>query len=131
MAALLSMAQTPTTVTLSKEPLTVARQMVDIASEKLAEDILLLDVRKLVSYADYLVILTAGNIRQLSSLADEFMMEMKGGGVTLHHREGTPDSGWVLLDYTDVVVHIFSSTQRDFYQLEQVWRQAKQVVRIQ
>ena len=131
MAALLSMARTPTTATLSKEPLSVARQMVDIASEKLAEDILLLDVRKLVSYADYLVILTAGNVRQLSSLADEFMMEMKRGGVTIHHREGTPDSGWVLLDYTDVVVHIFASAQRDFYQLEQVWRQAKQVVRIQ
>ena len=52
-------------------------------------------------------------------------------GLKLHHREGTPESGWVLLDFGDIVAHVFSEEKRDFYRLEQVWRAGKELVRIQ
>ena len=113
------------------DPSAVARRVVDTASERQASDILLLDVREVTTIADYLVILTAGSARQLGSLGEELAMELKHQGVPLHHREGTVDSGWVLLDYADVIVHLFSEEQREHYQLEQVWQHAKHVVRIQ
>ena len=94
-------------------------------------DILLLDVRAVTSFADYLVIMSAGNTRQMNTLADELLTNAKQEGTPLHHQEGTADSGWMLLDYADVVVHIFSEAQREFYQLEQVWQRARPVVRIQ
>jgi ribosome-associated protein len=113
------------------EPATVARRIVDVASGKQASDILLLDIREVASFADYLVIMSANNSRQMGSLVDEVLMTNKQAGVSLHHQEGTTDSGWLLLDYADVIVHIFSPEQREYYRLEQVWRQAKPVVRIQ
>jgi ribosome-associated protein len=111
--------------------LAMARLAVDVASEKQASDILMLDVRKLTPFTDYIIILTADNLRQINALAEDIRIGLKTEGVDLHHREGTPESGWVLMDFADVVVHIFAPNQRDFYSLEQVWEDARQVVRIQ
>jgi ribosome-associated protein len=109
----------------------MAKLAVGVASEKQAADILMLDVRKLTPFTDYIIILTADNVRQISALAEDIRSSLKAEGVNLHHQEGSSDSGWVLMDFADVVVHIFSSNQREFYSLEQVWENARQVIRIQ
>ena len=109
----------------------VARKIVEVASDKQAEDIVLLDVRELCSFADYFVICSGDSARQLQSIYDEVEHVLKREGVSPHHFEGTMDSGWMLLDYGDVIVHIFAPTEREFYKLDKLWSEAIPVVRIQ
>jgi ribosome-associated protein len=92
---------------------------------------LLLDTRGVSSFADYFVICTGDTERQLRTIYDEIEHSLKKGGVLPHHHEGTIDSGWVLLDYGDVVVHIFAPFEREHYQLDRVWDKARPVLRIQ
>lgn len=108
-----------------------ARRAVDAASDKQGANIVLLDVRDVSAFADYMVVLTAGSVRQLNALAEDLIEAVGKAGLRLHHREGTAESGWVLLDFGDVVTHVFSEEQRDFYRLEQVWRAGRELVRIQ
>ena len=103
----------------------------DIASEKQASDILLLYLGGLASFADYFVLLTGDSERQLEALDKDTEKGLAQEGVRLLHREGSPNSGWMLLDYGDVIIHIFSPTQRAHYSLEQVWAQATPLVKIQ
>ena len=105
--------------------------MVELAADKLATDVLLLDVRALVNFADYMVIMSADSARQMDALAEEVRRGLKEEGVPLHHQEGTPASGWMLLDFADVIVHIFSLEQREYYRLEQLWSAGRPLVRIQ
>jgi ribosome-associated protein len=116
----------------SAEALTLARRIVDLASEKQASEIVLLDIRGVSLIADYFVICTAGSERQagaiLKDLGEKLLEEF---GRKPLHTEGKPDSGWVLLDYGDVIVHVFSPTQRQFYNLEQLWSAATPIVRLQ
>ena len=116
----------------SAEALELAKRIVDLASEKLASDIVLLDIRGVSLIADYFVIATAGNERQASAimrdLGDKLIDEY---GRKPLHTEGKPDSGWVLLDFGDVIVHIFSPSQRTFYNLDQLWSTATPIVRLQ
>jgi ribosome-associated protein len=84
--------------------------VVQVASEKQATDIVLLDVGGVASFADYFVLLS------------DFMPR---------HTEGSADSGWLLIDYGDVIVHIFAPLQRAYYQLDDLWHEAKPVVQIQ
>lgn len=92
---------------------------------------MLLDTRGICSFADYFVMCSAESSRQINAIHDEIMHSLKREGVLPHHREGTVDSGWLLLDYGDVIVHIFAPAERDYYQLDQLWQQARSVVRIQ
>ena len=108
-----------------------ARRAVDVASDKQASDILLLDVRDVASFADYMIIMSALTPRQTNALAEDITVAGKASGLSLHHREGTADSGWLLLDFADVIVHIFDEEQRDHYRLEQLWKAARTVVRMQ
>jgi ribosome-associated protein len=105
--------------------------MVDAASDKKAQDIILLDVRKVSSLADYFVICSANVDRQIRAVAEAVEEALDAVNVPPYKREGTPADGWVLLDYGDVIMHIFSTEQRDFYRLEQLWEQAQVVVRVQ
>ncbi len=82
-------------------------------------------------FTDYMVVLSVGSERQLRAITDDLAEAVEEAGLRLHHREGTAESGWVLLDFGDAVVHVFSEEQRDFYRLEQVWRAGKELVRIQ
>lgn len=106
--------------------------MVDLAADKQASDILLLDIRARSVFADYFVICTAGSERQtaaiLKDLSEKVHEEFDRKAL---RAEGTSDSGWVLLDYGDVIVHIFSPTQRSFYNLEQLWSAGTPIVRLQ
>ena len=116
----------------SAEALSLARRIVDLASDKQASDILLLDIRSVSLIADYFVICSAGSERQtaaiLKDLSERLLEEF---GRKPLHTEGTADSGWVLLDYGDVIVHVFSASQRTFYNLEQLWSAATPIVRLQ
>ncbi|MBI4298957.1 MAG: ribosome silencing factor [Chloroflexi bacterium] len=112
------------------QPTEYARLAVDAALDKQASDVLMLDVRGISDFADFFVLLTADSKRQLDALAEEIEAALKRQGASLHHREGNPDSGWVLLDFGDLIVHIFGSEEREYYRLEQVWSKALQVVRI-
>lgn len=92
---------------------------------------MLLDVRGIVSFAEYFVMCSGQSSRQINAIYDEIMHSLKDEGIVPQHREGTVDSGWLLLDYGDVVIHIFAPTERDYYQLDELWSKANPVVRIQ
>ena len=105
--------------------------MVEAASDKQATDILLLDIHKVCSFADYFVICTGDSNRQIRAIYDEVEHALKREGVLPRHREGTVDSGWLLLDFNDVIVHIFAVFEREYYQLDKLWSRESTVVRIQ
>src|SRR3972149_4122602 len=113
------------------EPDELARKIIDAVSDKQAEDVLLLDIRKVASFADYFVIASGATVRQIKAIIDSVEEAVSGDGVKPMGREGEPDSGWVLIDYGDVIVHIFAPEERAFYDLEGLWHTATPVVRIQ
>ena len=92
-----------------------------------AEDILVLDVRKLTQITDYFVLCSGASERQLKAIAERIRQELKKLGVSRLGAEGTPASGWILLDYCEVVVHIFSLEARNYYALEMLWGDAPKV----
>ena len=91
---------------------------------------MLLDTRGVCAFADYFVIVSGESTRQLSAIADEIAASLKKARSEPLHKEGSAASGWMLLDYGDVVVHIFSAAQREYYHLEQVWQAARPLVRL-
>ena len=105
--------------------------MVEAAGDKQAADIVLLDAREVCSFADYFVICSGETNRQIKAIYDEVEHALKKEGILPHHHEGTIDSGWLLLDFGDVIVHIFATFERDYYQLDKLWSQASTVIRIQ
>lgn len=109
----------------------MAHKAVEVASDKQASDIILLDTRGLCSFADYFVICSGESERQIKTISDEVAQALKKDGILLLHREGTVESGWLLLDFGDVIVHIFTPTEREYYQLGELWSDAPLVVRIQ
>jgi ribosome-associated protein len=111
--------------------LETARKMVDVASDKKAQDVVLLDVRKISSLADYFVVCSAAVDRQVRAIAEGVEEALDAVDVPPYKREGTPADGWVLLDYGDVIMHIMTADQRAYYRLEQVWEHAQIVVRLQ
>ena len=113
------------------QPVEQARLAVEEASDRQASDVVLLDIRGVSDFADYFVIMTAGSVRQLNALTEEIEAALKKAGAVRHHREGVAASGWVLLDYGDVIVHLFGQNEREFYDIEDAWSQAVEVVRIQ
>ena len=92
---------------------------------------MLLDVHDICGFADYFVICAGESQRQLRAIYDEIEKSLKKEGVLPLHREGGFDSGWLLLDYGDVIVHVFSAEEREFYNLDEFWNQAATVLRIQ
>lgn len=104
--------------------------IVDVASEKQAEDIVMIDISEVSSLANYFVILSGGTSGQIRALRDEMVKNLKQEGVLLARSEGLPESGWVILDFGDVVTHIFGPDQRTFYGFDRFWAEANQVVRI-
>jgi ribosome-associated protein len=91
----------------------------------------LLDARGSCSFADYFVICSGESERQISAIYDEIGHRLKKAGILPHHYEGTVDSGWLLLDFGDIIVHIFSPFEREYYKLDELWSQAVPVLRIQ
>jgi ribosome-associated protein len=92
---------------------------------------MLLDLRNLTTVADYFVICTAESERQLRAVLRAIDEELVTAGARSPRVEGSPETGWVLLDFQDVIVHIFSPEQREFYRLERLWKQAQPIVVVQ
>jgi len=103
----------------------LARRLAELADDKKAEDIVVLDMRELVSYTDFLAICTARNERQARAVVDEVRVRVKNetallpGGV-----DGEGAAGWIVLDYLDCVLHVFTPEARERYRLEELWRDA-------
>ena len=92
---------------------------------------MLLDTRDVCSFADYFVICSGDSARQIDAIRDEIEHVLKKKDILPHHHEGRTDSGWLLLDYGSVVIHIFATLEREYYQLDKLWSQANALVRIQ
>jgi ribosome-associated protein len=114
-----------------RPPLEVARRIVELAEDKKAADIVLLDLTGLTTLADAFVICSGGSERQLGAIADGIIEGMRAEKTRPIGREGTATSHWVLIDFGSVVVHIFTPPERDYYSLEKHWSEAKTVLRVQ
>ncbi len=112
------------------DPAEYARIAVDTASDRLASDIVMLDIREVSDFADYFIILTVESTRQMRDVAEALEAALEAAGAALHHREGAPGSGWVLQDYGDMIVHLFGAEEREFYDVEDAWSRAVEVVRL-
>jgi ribosome-associated protein len=98
-----------------------------VCDEHKAEEVVVLDIRGLAQFADYFVLASGGSTRQLKAIAERVRLMLKAQGVMPLGREGEPASGWLLLDYVDVLVHLFSGEARAYYQLELLWGDAPPV----
>jgi ribosome-associated protein len=127
----------PTNVThknveeISLNTLALAHTIIDILDEKQAENILLLDIADLAPFADYFIIATATSERQGEALVNAVVSTLRDMREKPMFVEGVSGSGWQLIDYGSVIVHIFSAEQRAFYRLEELWKDAKVIVRMQ
>ena len=108
-------------------PRMIAKNAARIADELKAQNIVVLDVRKLCEITDFLVICTANNRRQLKAIRSTITADLKKSGLRGFHTEGEDDAGWILLDLIDAVVHLFDDEAREFYDLELLWGDAPKV----
>ncbi|MBV7329667.1 ribosome silencing factor [Chloroflexi bacterium TSY] len=112
---------------------TLAHKIVDIVEDRQASDIVLLDIREQSSVSDYFVIATVHNERQARAIEEELLLKLRlEQSVRPLNIEGVDagGSGWVLLDYGDVVIHLFTEEMRSFYSLEDLWSKANVVVKV-
>jgi ribosome-associated protein len=103
----------------------LARRIAAVAIDKKARDVVVLDMRDVVAYTDFLVIATGNTERQTQAIEDAIYRELKDSERTMPERvEGKPEGRWILMDYLDCVVHIFTPEARAYYRLEQLWGEA-------
>ena len=120
------------TTTSTVEPITLARTIVDMISDKKGEKIVLSDLRTVTVIADFFVISEAPSDRQINALVEHVRDEVKNEFGLLPARiEGRGEDGWVLMDYSSVVVHLFDPDMRAYYDLEGLWREAPILMRMQ
>lgn len=108
----------------------LAHAIVELATNKKAGNIVMLDMREITLLADYFILCDGSSPRQINAIGDELLEKLKHNGSRLASMEGTPESGWVLIDFGSVIVHIFSPAQRAYYRLEELWQKAPIVVRV-
>ena len=109
----------------------VAKLIADVAVDKKAADVVILDIRSQSVIADYFVICSGSNPRQIQAIAGAIEDKLGEIHVATKGFEGTAENGWMLLDAGDVIVHIFGPLERDFYRLERLWSAAPTVVYLQ
>ena len=107
------------------EAVTIAKEALD---DKKAEDVKALDLRGLSNIADFFIIASGNNVNQLRAMADQVEEKLyRLAGLRLHHSEGYQSGTWILLDFGNIIVHLFNKKERDFYSLDRVWSDAKRV----
>lgn len=99
--------------------------------EKKGEDIILIDIHELADFTDYFVICSGTSDRMLKALAGEVKDYLRDHHELRGRVEGMPQDGWVLVDYGDVILHLFSPDRRDYYRLEELWGEGKILLRLQ
>jgi len=102
----------------------LAKRAAAIILDKLGDDVVVLDLRGRSPLADYFVIATAASTIHTQAIAEELALELKREGERMHHAEGAENGLWILLDYFNVVVHIFCGETRQFFGLERLWGDA-------
>jgi ribosome-associated protein len=113
------------------DSLELARYIVDTIADQKGEKVLLLDIQELSILADYFVIASTTSERQAKAILDDIRTKVKQTfDARLLHIEGDPTTGWVLIDYGDVVVHLFSQEMREYYDLEGLWKEGHVIVRM-
>jgi ribosome-associated protein len=112
-------------------PVNFARELVDVLTDRQAEDIVLLDMTRLQGFADYFIIATVDNIRLAGAVIDSLRARLKEVGLISGH-EGNPEDGWLLINCGQgIAVHLFSPERRRFYDLEGLWSEASEILRVQ
>lgn len=109
------------------ETLELVKKVASALEDKKAEDITVIDIREISSIADYFVIANGNNPNQLTAMQDAVDEVMYTNGVHSKQVEGNNNSTWILMDYKDIIVHLFSKEDRLFYDLERIWRDGKMV----
>ena len=109
----------------------LARSVVTTLEDKKGEDILLMDIQNLASFADYFIICNGTSDRMLDALADSVAEAAKKEFGIIARPEGEPVDGWLVVDLGDVVVHLFSPDQREYYDLEKLWDRGRVLLRLQ
>jgi ribosome-associated protein len=104
-----------------------ARLAARAASDKKATDTVLLDLRQIASFTEYFVIASGASNRQVQAISNEVEERLRKSGKRLLHIEGYSSAEWILLDYGDFIVHVFSNSSRQFYDLERLWRDAGRI----
>ena len=99
--------------------------------EKKASDITVIDISGLSVLADYFIVASADNLRQTAALADNVEEKLAKAGFACRQIEGKAGAGWILMDYNDVIVHIFDKENRLFYDIERIWKDGKKVIDIE
>jgi ribosome-associated protein len=102
----------------------LADKITNLIFNKKGYDVKILDLKNLTTFADYFVICSADSDTQVKAIADEVDKELRDEGIKYWHKEGYKGLSWVLIDYVDVVVHIFKKDAREFYKLEKLWGDA-------
>ena len=105
------------------EALALAKKAQEILEDKKGEDILLLDVKK-SGVADYFLLVSGTSAPHLKAMADEVQYVLKHAGIPCYRRAGDQESGWIALDYIQVIIHIFSDKMRHYYSIEDLWTKA-------
>ena len=108
-------------------PEAVARRAAQLVHDMKAQDVVLLDLKGVTDMSDYFLIATGTSDTHVRAIAQHVELEMKKAGAPAHHIEGAEQGRWALLDFVDVVVHVFHPTLRNFYQLERLWGDAREV----
>ena len=114
-----------------EEVLNKAKLVADDASERLASDIVILDTRRVSGFSDYFVIITGETTRHLQTMSASIARIIKGRSLKINHREGLGSSGWILLDYNGLIIHLMTKERREYYDLEGLWSNAVEVLRMQ
>jgi ribosome-associated protein len=109
----------------------MAHTIVDVLEERKGEDIVLLDIRELAPFADYFVICSGTSDRMLDALVEAVVQKVKEKYSQRARIEGYPREGWLLADFGDVVLHLFSPERRDYYRLEELWSKGKVLLHLQ
>lgn len=102
----------------------ILKKIYDRLDDKQAEDIIILDVKGITSIADYFVIASADNERKVKSLANEVDELLEENDFALKSKEGMDTARWILMDYGDIIIHLFKDEERDFYKIEKIWKDA-------
>jgi ribosome-associated protein len=106
------------------DPREFAKKIARLGLEKKGKQIVLIDLRKVSGIADFFVIMSGTSDTQVKALADHIMKKLRDDKIKIYHKEGFHSLRWVLLDYVDVIVHIFQNETREFYGLERLWGDA-------
>ena len=113
------------------DPIDIAKRAAEIASDKQAADIVLLGTQYVCSFADYFVICSGETGRQIETLREAIIKALREQNVTVARQEGSANSGWILLDFNNVLVHIFAPAERQFYNFDELWSGAQLLVKMQ